>query len=139
MKNSSVSLRVQTVSLTVVDPGESEKDRHDVQTTMAGEKVLNVAKYPEITFTSTAVSATKQTADGWELNLSGKLNLHGTEKTVSFPLHLRKEGNELRARGEVPLLQTDYGITPVKGGGGAVKVKNQVRISFDIVATRSKA
>jgi polyisoprenoid-binding protein YceI len=138
MKNSSVSLKMETASLTVVDPGESEKDRREVQATMAGEEVLNVAKYPEIIFTSTDVSATKQTADGWQLDLSGKLSLHGAEKTIRFPLHLLKEGNELRARGEVPLLQTDYGITPVKVGGGAVKVKNQVKISFDIVATRSK-
>src|SRR6267378_5249662 len=35
---SSVRLHVPAKSLTVVDPGESEKDRRDVQTTMEGER-----------------------------------------------------------------------------------------------------
>ncbi len=138
IENSSVSLKVQTASLTVVDPGESENDRQKVQTTMAGREVLDVTKYPEITFTSTDVFAPKPAASGWELMLSGKLDLHGVEKDVSIPLHLHSEGEELRAQGEVSLLQTDYGITPVKVGGGTVRVKNQVKISFDILATKSK-
>ena len=138
IQNSSVRLKVVTASLTVVDPGDSESSRQEIQTTMAGEKVLNAAKFPEITFVSTGVFATKPAAEGWELMLSGKLKLHGVEKAVSLPLRLRREGGGLRAQGEVSLLQTDYGITPVKIGGGTVKVKDQVKISFDILATRPK-
>ncbi|HLP99677.1 MAG TPA: YceI family protein [Candidatus Limnocylindria bacterium] len=138
VENSSVSLKVLAASLSVVDPGESEKDRKDVQATMAGEKVLDVAKYPQITFTSTGVLAIKPKAEGWELTLSGRLNLHGVEKAVSFPLRLRKEGEGLRAQGEVSLLQTDHGITPVKVAGGTVKVKDRVKISFDILASKPK-
>jgi polyisoprenoid-binding protein YceI len=134
---SSVRLQVPTKSITVVDPGESEKDRKEVQATMEGEKVLNVAKFPEITFTSTGISTAKKSSDGWELTLSGKLNLHGVEKPVTFPLQVRTENNELHAQGEVAILQTDYGITPVKVGGGTVKVKDKLRITFNIVANTS--
>src|ERR1700747_397140 len=42
INQSSVTLRIPTKSITVVDPGESEKDRQDVQATMEGEKVLDV-------------------------------------------------------------------------------------------------
>ncbi len=125
-------------SLTVVDPGESEKDRRDVQTTMEGEKVLDVAKFPEIIFSSSSVSAAKKTPAGWELTLSGKLKLHGVEKAVTFPLHVHAEGNELRGQGEVSILQTDYGITPVKVGGGSVKVKDKLKITFTVVAHKQK-
>jgi polyisoprenoid-binding protein YceI len=135
---SSVRLQVPTKSITVIDPGESEKDRKEVQATMEGEKVLDVAKFPEITFVSTSISAAKKTSDGWELTLSGKLNLHGVEKPVSFPLHLRANNNELRAEGEVSILQTDYGITPVKVGGGTVKVKDKLKITFNIVASKNR-
>ena len=138
IENSSVRLKIPTKAITVVDPGESEKDRHDVQTTMAGEKVLDVNKFPEITFTSTGISAAKKNAQGWELTLSGKLNLHGQEKPVSFPLQVAVAGNELRGQGELSVLQTDYGITPVKVGGGAVKVKDKLKITFTIVATQAK-
>jgi polyisoprenoid-binding protein YceI len=131
---STVSLKIPTKSITVIDPGESEKDRHDVQATMEGEKVLDVAKFPEITFTSTSVTSAKKTPDGWELTLAGKLSLHGVEKSVSFPLRVRADARELRGEGELSILQTDYGITPVKVGGGSVKVKDKLKITFNIVA-----
>ena len=135
---SSVRLKIPTKSISVVDPGESEKDRKDVQTTMAGEKVLDVGKFPEITFVSTGISAGKKTTDGWELTVSGQLNLRGREKPVSFPLHVHATGNELQGQGELSVLQTDYGITPVKVGGGTVKVKDKLRITFTIVASQAK-
>ena len=132
---STVRLKIPTKSITVIDPGESEKDRHEVQATMEGEKVLDVAKFPEITFTSTSVTSVKKTPDGWELTLAGKLNLHGVEKPVSFPLHVRADASELRGEGELSILQTDYGITPVKVGGGSVKVKDKLKITFSITAS----
>jgi polyisoprenoid-binding protein YceI len=133
---SSVRLHVPAKSLTVVDPGESEKDRRDVQTTMEGEKVLDVAKFPEIIFSSSSVSAAKKTPAGWELTLSGKLKLHGVEKPVAFPLQLHFEANELRGDGGLSILQSDYGIIPVKVGGGAVKVKDKIKITFNIQARK---
>src|SRR5260370_25089372 len=57
IENSSVSLKVVANSLTVVDPGESEKNRSEIQVTMKSPQVLDVAKFPEITFSSTSVSA----------------------------------------------------------------------------------
>src|ERR1700730_18798908 len=113
IENSSVRLKVGARSLTAIDPGESEKDRRDVQATMIGEKVLDVSKFPEIVFSSTSVSDVRQTADGWELTLFGKLDLHGVEKPVRLALHVHSEADELRAQGEASLLQTEYGIKPV--------------------------
>ena len=133
---SSVRLKIPAKSITVIDPGESEKDRKEVQATMESEKVLDVAKFPAITFTSTSVAAAKKTPDGWELTLSGKLNLHGVEKPVSFPLRVRADANELHGQGELSILQTDYGITPVKVGGGTVKVRDKLKITFNIVAAK---
>jgi polyisoprenoid-binding protein YceI len=135
---STVRLQIATKSLTVVDPGESEKDRKEVQATMVGDKVLDVAKFPEITFTSSGISAAKKTAKGWELTLSGKLKLHGVEKTVTFPLQVQTEAATLRGEGEIAILQNDYGITPVKVGGGTVKVKDKLKITFTIVAHRNQ-
>src|SRR5437899_1248643 len=128
IERSSVRLHIPTKSITVIDPGESEKDRKEVQATMEGDKVLDVTKFPEIAFVSSSVSAAKKTASGWEVTLAGKLNLHGVEKAVTFPLEVHTEGNELRGQGELSILQTDYGITPVKVAGGSVKVKDKVKI-----------
>jgi polyisoprenoid-binding protein YceI len=136
IENSSVRLKVGTKSLTVIDSGESEKDRRDVQATMTGAQVLDTAKFPEIVFSSTNVSAVKKTADGWMLTLAGKPDLHGVEKPVSLPLRVHLEASRLGAQGEVSLLQTEYGITPVKIAGGSVSVKDKLNISFAIVTTK---
>jgi len=133
---SSVSLEAPTRSLRVVDPGESEKDRNEVQTTMLGETVLDAAKFPRIRFASTAVRAKPEKDGQGDLEIDGTLSLHGVEKPVTVPLHLRRSAGELTADGEVSLLQTDYGIKPVKVGGGTVRVKDKLKISFHIVAGR---
>ena len=36
-------------------------------------------------------------------------------------------------RGSADLKQKDFGITPITVGGGAVKVKDELRVEFDIV------
>ena len=40
----------------------------------------------------------------------------------------------LIAGGETSLLQTDFGITPIKVAGGSVRVKNKVRVRFNLAA-----
>ena len=137
LENSTVTLRVAAKSFTVVDPGESDKDRQQVQATMLGESVLDTARYPEIIFRSTGVTKLERQGDGWRLTLTGTLLLHGAERPVTFPLTVRVSGGELTAQGEVFFLQTDYGIKPVKVGGGAVKVKDRLRIHFEIHAHAS--
>ncbi len=136
---SSVRLNVEAKSLTVVDPGVGDKERRDVQETMESDKVLDVKRFPKITFTSTEVSQVRRVKDGYELILSGRLSLHGVEKGISFPLHVQLKGNEIEVGGETSLLQTDYGITPVRVGGGTVKVKDKLRITFGIIASKQGA
>src|SRR5258708_11229088 len=135
-EQSSATLTVLTKSLTVLDPGESDKDRADVQTAMQGEEVLNVRKFPEIQFNSTGVTQVKKTADGWDLVLAGVLNLHGVEKRIEIPLRVSVRNGQLSARGEVSVLQTDHPITPVKVRVVTVRVKDRVRIRFDLVAEK---
>ena len=136
LEDSSADLTVEATSLRVIDPGESDKDRRKVQETMAGKDVLDEERFPVIRFTSTRVKQVKKTHDGWEVTLEGVLSLHGVEKPISLPLHVSAKDGELRAEGEASLLQTDFGITPIKVGGGSVKVKNKVRIRFELVAEK---
>jgi polyisoprenoid-binding protein YceI len=136
LEDSSADLTVEATSLSVIDPGESDKDRRKVQETMAGKDVLDEERFPVIRFTSTRVKQVKKTHDGWEVTLEGVLSLHGVEKPISLPLHVSAKDGELRAEGEASLLQTDFGITPIKVGGGSVKVKNKVRIRFELVAEK---
>jgi polyisoprenoid-binding protein YceI len=136
---SSVRLNVEAKSLTVLDPGVDAKERRDVQETMESDKVLDVKRFAKITFVSTAVSQAKKVQNGYELILAGKLSLHGVEKGISFPLRVQLRGNQIEALGETLLLQTDYGIKPVRVGGGTVKVKDKLKITFGIIASKQGA
>jgi hypothetical protein len=40
----------------------------------------------------------------------------------------------LRANGEFPLLQSNFNIKPVTAVGGTIKLKDELKCSFDIVA-----
>jgi polyisoprenoid-binding protein YceI len=131
---SSVTFVVETSSLAVVDPAEAEKDRNEVQSTMLGDKVLDAARYPQIRFTSSGVRSVTQKEGVMELQIEDTLRLHGVEKRVTVPVQLRMIGGNLTADGELPLLQSNYGIAPIKVGGGAVRVKDKLKLSFHIVA-----
>jgi polyisoprenoid-binding protein YceI len=134
--NSSVDLRIESRSLFVLDdPGVSEKDRKEVQANMEGVKVLNVQEFPSILYHSTEVSDAAKTGENF--TLKGRLNLHGVEKGIAFPIHIHLEKNSLHVTGTAAIAQTDFGIKPITGGAGTVRVKDQVHVIFDIFAGRA--
>ncbi len=134
VEESSVTLNIESASLTVLDPDVPEKERQQVQETMQGIQVLNVRQFPMISFHSTRVS--RIAATGEDFMLTGKLNLHGIEKEIAFPVHVHTENNRLRATGTAVILQTDFGIRPITAALGTVRVKDQVKVKFDFAAER---
>ena len=42
----------------------------------------------------------------------------------------------IRASGEFSLNQSDYGIKPISVAGGTLKVKDELKFSFDMVARK---
>ena len=124
-QNPSVELRVDSRTLRVMDKDVSDKDRAEIQQTMLGPKVLDSEHFPEIRFRSTAVTPAADAK--WVVQ--GDLAIHGTTRPVRFEVTLLNG----HYRGTAEIKQKDFGITPVTVGGGAVKVKNELRVEFDIV------
>src|SRR5215468_3094607 len=89
LEESSVTLNVDAKSLEVIDLGESEKDHKEVQTTMLAEQVLDVARYPQIQFSSSSVKVISGKKDLYQLEVEGTLTLHGTKKPVALPVRLQ--------------------------------------------------
>lgn len=123
-----VELRFRAAALEVRDRGISEKDRAEVQSTMLGPQVLDSQRYPEIVFRSTSAKAAG--AGAW--HVEGELTLHGETRPVTADV--RDQGG--RYVGAVHLKQTDFGIKPVRVGGGAVRVKDEIQIDVDIQLAR---
>lgn len=123
-----VELHVSAAAMRVRDAKASDKDRAEIQQTMLGPQVLDVARYPEIVFRST--SAERGTQGEWSLR--GNLVLHGQIRPVT--LAVQEENGHYT--GAALLKQSDFGIQPIKVAGGSVKVKDELRIEFDIQLAR---
>ena len=123
-----VELHVHASTLRVRDKDASEKDRAEIQKTMTGSEVLDVPQYPEISFRST--SAESAGANAWTVR--GELTLHGQTHPVTVEVR-EQNGHYL---GASRLRQTEFGIKPIKIAGGAVKVKDEVQIEFDVQLMR---
>ena len=119
-----VEFTVRSRDLKVLDPDGSDGERTQVQHTMEGPTVLDPDKFPEIGFHSTSIEAAGQ--GKW--NVQGDLTLHGQ----THPVKVEVEGESGHYRGSARFRQTEFGMTPVSIGGGTVKVKDEVRIEFDV-------
>src|SRR4029078_5532831 len=128
----SLLLTIKADSLAVTDKIK-ESDRGQIEGTMRNE-VLEVAKHPEITFKSSSVSATKTGEAQYQARISGDLTLHGVTKPMTINAQLEFGDKTLRAKGGFALKQSSYDIKPVSVGGGTVKVKDELKFTFEIVA-----
>lgn len=132
---SHVELRWEAAALAVVPGTEPEKDVPEVEERMRGPEVLDTERHPAILFTSSGVRIEGSGGDGWRLRVRGTLQLKGTRHDVEIPLVVRRQADELSARGEAKLRLRDLGIRP-PSVAGVVKVGNDFRIAFEVVARR---
>ena len=58
------------------------------------------------------------------------------ERVQDVPLTVNESTEAIAVRGELALLQTDFGITPLSVAGGAIQVRDEVKLRFDIRAHR---
>jgi polyisoprenoid-binding protein YceI len=121
-----VEFRVDARQLKVLDPETKPEERAEIQRDMQGPKVLDSEKYPEIRFRSTTI----ERAGEGKWKVSGELTLHGQ----THPVEATATGSNGRYRGSTSFKQTQFGITPIAVAGGTVKVKDELRIEFEIIA-----
>lgn len=125
-----VKISAQSNSLEVMDD-ISQKDRIEIETKMRQE-VLETPIYPEIAFESTKCAASKLGDDRYAVDVSGNFTLHGVTRSETLHAQVAVMGGTLRASGEFSLRQTDYAIKPVSVAGGSLKIKDEVKVSFDL-------
>jgi len=131
-----VHIKVNAASLTVVET-MSDEDRRAIEYAITRE-VLEIESYPEIIFCSSRVSVSKAGDGRYWINLVGDLSLHGVTGTQPVAAQVALTGNTLRAHGEFTLLHTSYKMKPVPVPGGKLKLKlkEEVKCSFDILARK---
>lgn len=133
LTRSRVSLTIDSRSLQVQPGGEPAKDVPEIQQTMQGPKVLDTQRFPRITLTSRHATATQVSPGVYDVQLTCDMELHGVVKPIDLRLRLETANNQLVARGDTTIRQTDFGMRPVTVAGGTIKVKNEVQGRFVLV------
>jgi polyisoprenoid-binding protein YceI len=123
-----IELHMNADAMQVRDADISDKDRAEIRKTMLGPEVLEAERYPEIVFRSTG--AEPAGADSWKV--LGDLTVHGQTRPVA--VEVRETGGHYV--GTSRFKQTAFGIKQVKVAGGAIRVKDEIRIEFDIQLAR---
>ena len=131
---SSVDLTFASARLRVLPEGEPSGDAPKVEEIMRGPEVLDALRFPEIHFRSKKVTGKALPSGSYDLSLVGELSLHGVTQEITLPVQVTLDGRSLTATGATTLRHDQFGMKPVSAGGGTVKVANEIRIDFKIVA-----
>ena len=133
LANASVHIEITAATLEVI-AGASDKDKAEIEKRMHSD-VLQSDSYPLITFDSSNIKITPLSPGQYRVDATGPMTLHGITNNQTLMARVMVSADKLRASGEITLRQTDYGIELVSVAGGALKVKDEVKISFDVAAT----
>jgi polyisoprenoid-binding protein YceI len=139
-ERSRVEIRLSSAALENDDPalrkkyrleGEiSEGDRRKIAENMRARPQLDVARYPDITFTSQSV---KRLDDG-RLEVSGQLAIHGVEAAITVPVEVTVENGELHGEGTARIGHTMFGIKPYSAAMGTVRNADRIDLHLSVVA-----
>ncbi len=124
-----------TVDVTTVDTGVAARDGH-----LKSPDFFDAAKFPTMTFKSTAVA---KTADGYDVK--GDLTLHGvTKQGVTLKLETPGKGQDMKGvehRGftaTTTINRKDFGLLWAgKTGSGDAVLGDDVKIELDIEAAQN--
>jgi polyisoprenoid-binding protein YceI len=80
------------------------------------------------------VSVTPAEGATMSTTATGDLTVHGVTRRVSLPVVMTVSGDQLRATGEATIKQTDFDMKPYSGGLGLIKIRDEVKITFTVIA-----
>ena len=130
----SLNLSVRAASLAETREVFNAQQKRIIDTELR-DIVLEPDKYPDITFKSTDVSVDAR-GGLFRVKLGGDLTLRGVTRRVVIPAEVTLEGDALRARGEFNVKRSDFKVPATSAFHGTVRVRDRLKVSFDIVARR---
>jgi polyisoprenoid-binding protein YceI len=125
-----LELTVRADSLELTDQVKPA-DRREIEATMRGD-VLETRAYPDIDFRSVEAAAEPVEQGRYRVRIGGTLALHGVTRRHSLTADLVVFSDGVRLRGESAMRLSDYRIKPVTALGGTIRLKDDLRVAFDI-------
>lgn len=131
----SMRLNIAAKSL-AVENDVSDKDRREIEQTMH-EQVLETGKFGEIVYEASLARIEPVSEGRYRVEVDGQLTLHGVTRSQRAAGQVFLMGDTLRAQGELTLRQTDYNIKLVSVAGGTLKIKDELKLTFDLLARKA--
>lgn len=109
----------------------SASDREGTRGNML--KSLEAGDYPFVRISLRTAMRLEMPHSG---DVDASISLHGVTRLVSVPVTVRVGSRSLAATGSFTLRQTEFGVTPFSVLGGALAVKDEVDLRFELHARR---
>ncbi len=136
LERSYLKLTIKAESLAVKDD-ISDKDRREMERAIQQE-ILETDRFPEILYECSSIASTNSGEGQYSVTLNGDLSLHGVTRSQPVAARVALSGDSLRAFGSFTVLQSDYDLKLASVAGGALKVKDELKCSFNIVARKKE-
>ena len=107
----------------------SEKDIAGTRQNML-EKVLEAESFPYVFIHVESESIYKQQV------VKVDMTLHGVTRSFTLPVEIEQSEARLSVSGKMVLRQSDFGMKPFSVLGGALRVKDEIILNFQLHATR---
>ena len=114
-------------------PDVPQSARRGTRHNMLSASVLDAQVFPDIDVRSAGLRRAPARR-GTEVQARVRIVLRGRTHLLTVPVHYRLSGGELTTQGEFSLQQTALGLKPFSVLFGALRVKNQLTVRFDLVA-----
>ncbi len=143
LSDSTLKLALPLETLTVDEParraaaGEgfpdnlTESDRDGTRRNMLGPSLLDAGRFPLLELTSLGVEV-----DAGRLTVRCRVNVAGGEGELVVPVMVSTNGDELAAHGTFTVTHAELGLAPFAAAMGALRVRDDMHISYQLVARK---
>lgn len=100
------------------------------------QEALDAEKYANIKFTLTSATVVSSDANNAKVKVTGKLNIHGVEKTNTFEVTLAKKASGMDIKGVSAFKMSEFGVKPPTMFLGTIKTGDALKIGFDLDLTK---
>lgn len=133
-EQASMRLTLRTNAMEVLD--DMKKDDLKKLEQEMYENILEVSRYPTAEYDSKQITAQRLSDGLVHVAVLGELSFHGVRRAQSFDARVTNMGGLLRISGDFTLRQSDYGIKPYTVAGGVLRLKDEIKFKFELVARR---
>lgn len=134
LAQAAVRMDIKVGSMALMDE-VSEYDRREIQR-VTFEEVLESESFPRIEFQSSQVIVTKVSENLYKAAITGDLTLHGVTNAQRFEAQVVAGEDSLRGYGNFAVKQTSFGIRIASIANGTLKMKDELKIAFFIIARK---